>query len=175
MSLEERPATALQANPEMTRPFPLTRLGNGTRFMVEASQDECRRLAVRMGVPAIHALTCRFDLRPGESGTIDATGRLRARVRQICVVTIDPFDAEIAEDFTLRFVPEGKESLELDLEADDEVPYSGGLLDLGEAASEQLALALDPFPRKPGAELEAEISEASSSPFAALAKLRPPT
>ncbi len=160
---------------EMVRLFPLARLGEGARFTVEASAEECRKLANRMDVPVIHALTCRFDLRRGQNATVDATGRLRARVRQVCVITLDAFDADIAEDFSLRFVPDGQESIELDLESDDEVPYTGGVLDLGEAASEQLALALDPFPRKPGAELEAEFGDVGSSPFAGLSKLRPPT
>jgi hypothetical protein len=55
--------------------------------------------------------------------------------------------------------------------------------DLGEAVAEQLALALDPYPRAPGAELPAEAAEAGSeegeatapgpaAPFAALAGLR---
>ena len=37
-------------------------------------------------------------------------------------------------------------------------------MDLGEAAAEQLALALDPFPRKPGASLPATDAEPSPPP-----------
>ena len=66
------------------------------------------------------------------------------------------------------------ESDELDLEAEDEIPYEGTSIDLGEAASEQLALALDPFPRKPGAELPGSVGPHESGAFAALAKLLPP-
>ena len=43
-----------------------------------------------------------------------------------------------------------------------------GTIDLGEAAAEQLALALDPYPRAPGAVLEME-EEPEAAPFAALA------
>ncbi len=47
--------------------------------------------------------------------------------------------------------------------------------DLGEAVAQTLSLALDPHPRKPGAELdEAALRAGEANPFAAaLAKLRP--
>ena len=47
------------------------------------------------------------------------------------------------------------------------------MLDLGEAASEQLALALDPFPRKPGAALPGEMQEPEEGAFAGLDRLLP--
>jgi len=159
---------------EMARPYPITRIGAGARFLVEAKPDECRKLAQRMDIQAVLSLTCRFDLRRGQNDTVDAAGLLRARIRQLCVVTLEPFDSDLVEDFTIRFVPEGAESEELDLESEDEVTYRAGILDLGEAASEQLALALDPFPRKPGAELPGNYDLPETGAFAALSKLRPP-
>jgi hypothetical protein len=42
------------------------------------------------------------------------------------------------------------------------------VLDLGEAVAEQLALALDPYPRVPGAELPEIESDPQERPFAAL-------
>ncbi len=141
--------------PEMPRPFATARVGAGATVTVEARPAEREALAVRMNVAAIHSLVCRFDLRRVEADIIEAHGLLQASVRQSCVVTLEPFDADLVESFCVRFVPEGQQSEELNLECDDEVPYAGGVLDLGEAASEQLALALDPFPRAPGAELRA--------------------
>ena len=163
--------------PEMSRLFALARLGGTARdetavVEVEASQEECRKLAIRFGVEAVQSLACRFDLQRGQSDTVSATGRLRARVRQACVVSLEPFDTEIIEDFSVRFVPEGMQSEELDIESDDEVTYEGGVLDLGEAASEQLALALDPFPRRPGAELPGPAEMGGGGAFEGLAKLR---
>ena len=162
------------AAPEMARPFPVARIGAGTRTVVEASPEECRALAARMGLVAIHSLTCRFDLKRIGADIIQAEGKLRARVRQTCVVTLEEFDADVMEGFSVRFVPRGAETEELDLESDDEVAYDGGLLELGEAASEQLALALDPFPRLPGAELPGAAPELESGAFAGLSKLLPP-
>ena len=172
MSADEADAAA-GAAPEMPRPFPVARIGAGTCFVVEARPGELPALAARMGVRAIHSLTCRFNLRRLPADAVEAQGLLCARVRQVCVVTLDPFDTDLAEHFAVRFVPRGTEQAELDLESDDEVTYDGGTLDLGEAASEQLALALDPFPRKPGAELPREVQDHEAGVFAALGTLLP--
>jgi uncharacterized metal-binding protein YceD (DUF177 family) len=161
--------------PEMQRMFPITRIGAGIRFVVESKSEERAALARRMGVLAIDALTCRFDLRRDVGDAIEASGLLQARVTQTCVVSLEAFDADIVEPFSVRFVPAGTESDDLDLEAEDEIGYEGGVIDLGEATSEQLALALDPFPRKPGAELATDTSAEQSGAFAALAKLLPPS
>ena len=162
-----------RAAPEMRRPFSVARIGAGARSVVEATVDERAALAARMGVPAIHSLTCRFDLKRLPADAIEAQGLLCGRVQQVCVITLEAFDTEVTERFSLRFVPLGTEQADVDMESDDEVTYEGGTLDLGEAASEQLALALDPFPRMPGAELAAEAKDQDGDTFAALGRLLP--
>ncbi len=157
--------------PELSRPFPRSRVGEGASVLVDANPAECAALATRMDIPEVRQLRCSFELARPQGRAIPATGTLAARVVQICVVSLEPFEADIAEDFTIRFVPAGSESDELDLEAPDEVPYDGDMLDLGEAAAEQLALALDPFPRKPGATLAGDAADDAGA-FAALRKLR---
>ena len=64
---------------------------------------------------------------------------------------------------------------EIDLELDDDSPdqIEDGRLDLGQYAVEQLALSLDPFPRKPGAVFEQPKEPGEISPFAVLKTLRP--
>jgi len=159
--------------PEFHRPIPVRRVGEqGLVVTVEADAAERAAVALRMRLPAVLALSCRFELRPGARGVVRAEGQLRARVMQVCVVSLDEFEAAVAEDFILRFVPEGKESDDDDPESEDEVPYRDDAIDLGEAAAEQLALALDPYPRKPGAAL-AQDGEAAGDPgLAALAGWR---
>jgi len=159
--------------PELTRPYPRDRIGNGAVVLVDATAPERAALALRMGLPDIRSLKCNFDLHRPQAGRIVAKGRLRALVTQNCVLSLEPFDAEINEDFEVCFVPSGSESDELDLEGVDEVTYEGDALDLGEAAAEQLALALDPFPRKPGATVPIEGQDnGPTGPFAALERLR---
>jgi uncharacterized metal-binding protein YceD (DUF177 family) len=161
--------------PELHRPLAAERVGEQP-YLIEVVADaaECAALAVRMQVPAVLSLSCRFKLTAGQGGSIAAEGALRARVTQLCVVSLEPFDSEVAEDFRVRFVPAGRESDDEDPEAEDELPYEGATIDLGEAAAEQLALALDPYPRAPGAALPGEAEPGSDSPFAALARLRRP-
>jgi uncharacterized metal-binding protein YceD (DUF177 family) len=157
--------------PEMSRIFPVDRVGEGARFVVEGTAAERQAVAQRLGLVAVHALTCGFELTKGQRGSVVAEGQLRARVVQTCVVSLEPFDTTVQEDFRVRFVPAGTESDDLDLDADDEIPFTEKVLDLGEAATEQLALALEPFPRKPGAALPAEASEMPEGPFAKLLRL----
>ncbi len=164
---------------ELPRPVSLAQIGTlGTVREVVASADECEAVAARLLIPAVAALSCRFQLTLAQQGMVIAQGALVARVTQICVVTLEPFDAELREDFRIRFVPadqlDDPEDDLLDLDSDDEVPYQGIHIDLGEATLVQLALALDPYPRQPGAALpaatEADDDAGQSSPFAALAR-----
>lgn len=158
--------------PELHHPLPADRVGPaGLEVTVEADAAECAALTRRMQLPAVNALRCSFRLIRLAGPMILAEGRLHAEIVQTCVVTLEDFPATIDEPFRVRFVPAGTESDDPDPEADDEIGYSDDMLDLGEAAAEQLALSLDPYPRAPGAELP-DIEEAGAEhPFAALRRL----
>lgn len=154
---------------ELHRPVAADRVGAaGLEVTVEANAAECAALARRMRLPDVLALRCDFRLVRLTADCILAEGHVCASVVQTCVISLDDFAAEIDERFRVRFVPVGQESDDPDPEADDEIGYSGGALDLGEAAAEQLALALDPYPRAPGAELPEIETDADDHPFAAL-------
>jgi uncharacterized metal-binding protein YceD (DUF177 family) len=162
--------------PELSRLIPLDRIrADDLPFKVESTADERDAVAGRLQESLVQALTCDFVLRrqigTKRGGEIAADGRLRASVQRECVVSLELFVEQIDEKFHLRFVPEGSESEDDDPDSADEVPYAGTVIDLGEAAVEQLALALDPYPRKPGAALPDDFLDAPSGPFAALAKL----
>ena len=182
--------------PEFSRRVPVSRIGaGGLEPRIEATADECRALAQRLQLPAVASLSCRFRLSPPVRGEVSAEAELRAEVTQVCVVSLEPFEATVGERFALRFVPEQAGAAasrdlpqdashdDLDLAAPDELAYAGDAIDLGEAAAEQLALALDPYPRMPGIARPPEASEAAAEasgdeasspphPFAALARLR---
>ena len=161
---------------ELSRPIPADRVGSaGLSLTVEANAQECAAIARRLLIPSVEALRCDWTLRAAPGGCVEAEGSLRAGLHQECVVSLDAFAVKVVEEFTVRFVPAGQESEEADdPDLPDELPIVDGTLELGEAAVEQLALALDPYPRKPGAVLPEEAGESAVNPFAALAKLRPP-
>jgi uncharacterized metal-binding protein YceD (DUF177 family) len=100
-----------------------------------------------------------------------ARGALRAKVTQTCVVSLDDFDAPVEEVFQVRFVPVGQETDDMDPESDDEIPFEGNVIDLGEAAAEQLGLALELYPGVAREELTAVEREPEQHPFAALRQL----
>lgn len=166
--------------PELYRPLAVEQIGPaGLDFEVRADAAECAALAARMAVPAVAELLCRFRLTALPGGLVLAEGHLRAQVARECVVTLETFAAPTEERFRLRFVPAGSETPGMgaggdDPESDDEIGYDAGTIDLGEATAEQLALALDPYPRKPGAALPEIADETPELPFAALARLKPP-
>jgi uncharacterized metal-binding protein YceD (DUF177 family) len=102
---------------------------------------------------------------------------LAAAVVQECVVTLEPVPAELSEDFTIIYGAPAAEDelLERGLAEDgDFEPLAGAEIDIGEAVAQQLSLALDPYPRAPGASLPADEDAPAvvEHPFAALAKLK---
>jgi uncharacterized metal-binding protein YceD (DUF177 family) len=171
--------------PELFRPVALAQIGlAGTAREVAATPGECEAIAARLRIPAVASLFCHYRLTAVGGGVVVAEGALAAHVTQECIVSAEPFGVDLSETFRVRFVPEEQfddsEDTPIDLDADDELPYRGAHLDLGEATVEQLALALDPYPRAPGVEAAPEAQagageptdERQPSPFAALARRR---
>ncbi len=164
------------SEPELHRPVAVDRVGpRGMEITVVAEAAECPAIAARLLLPAVASLSCRFQLTPAPQGRVAARGELQAAVTQSCVVSLEPFEATVAERFEVVFVPEGlQDDGDDDPDSVDEIPYAGNSIDLGEAAVEQLALALDPYPHMPGAALPEAATEAGENAFAALARLRRP-
>lgn len=169
------------SDPEFSRPVRLDTIGPARRDMqVEAEEAERTALARRFGIAAIDALSA--DLSISRSGDeVRATGRLRARVTQSCVVTDAPVPARVDEPFDILFRPQpasdgAEEEIEL-IETDmDVVFYDGAAIDVGEAVAETLSLSLDPYPRAPDADEVLKAagvkSEEEAGAFGALAALR---
>jgi uncharacterized metal-binding protein YceD (DUF177 family) len=162
-----------------SRKMRLGGIGQEEARRIEANEAERAALAALFNLPGIAALSGDFWVRHEQRGVIAARLVLRAKVTQICVITLDPFDALVAEEAALRFIPAAAipEAAELVLDPEtldgpDEIPYSGETIDLGAVLAEQLALALDPYPKKPGATLPPEAAEAADNPFAALKRLK---
>lgn len=154
--------------PELDCLVPVGRIGRqGIDVVVEANAAQRAALARRMGIPGVQSFACRFRVTAGGTDRFEATGHLSARVVQTCVISLDDFSAEVDEQFRIRFVPSGEETDDIDPDDPvDDIGYRDGVLDLGEAAAEQLGLALDPYPRRPGASLPAPDAEpARPHPF----------
>lgn len=167
---------AMTPVPEFSRPIEVARLApGGEAIALVATAGECAALARRFGLEALAELAATLSLSPGAGGVVAASGSLRARFTQRCVVTLEPFEQTLEIPVQLVFRPataaDRAADQTLDPEAEDELPYEEGWFDLGEAVAETLALALDPWPRRPGAVFEPPPEPPAAGPFAALARL----
>jgi uncharacterized metal-binding protein YceD (DUF177 family) len=151
---------------EFSRPVSPEAIGEQGRTMsIEADRDECARLAERLGLNSLESLSAEIGLTPQKKGRfIHLEGRLQADIQQTCVVTLEPIETHIEAsierlyDTTMETLSDGdtvKEGDDFDVEIDsedDDPPEAlmEGQIDIGEAITEQLALEINPFPRKPG-------------------------
>ncbi len=153
--------------PEFSRPIARDRLGSQvTLEEVSATSHERAALARRFGLLGLDLLRATAKIAPvdGTAGLLRLGGHLSAEVSQACVVTLEPVASRVEADFTLLYslepgpapAPVGPEAVEaaevvVDPEAEDPPePLGPGGLDLGESVAQQLALALNPYPRAPG-------------------------
>jgi uncharacterized metal-binding protein YceD (DUF177 family) len=152
---------------------------------IEADEAARRAMADAAGLREIASARASFDLRHRRGGEVLVTGRVQARIGQSCVVTLDPIENEIDEAVDLIFAPQGTSSPQAALDENDgddgngavddaPEPIIDGVIDLGRLATDVLFLAIDPYPRKPGAVFEplTAKTEPEDHPFAALGALR---
>jgi len=138
--------------PEWSRAVDVSRMGRlEHRLSVTANEEERAALARRFDLIELPELAADLVLKKRGDGAVELTGRWHARVVQRCVVTLDPVPSELAEEARLFF---GRESAALAGDPlDDEgwpEPIVNGIIDVGEAIAQLLAVALDPYPRAPG-------------------------
>jgi hypothetical protein len=150
----------------------------------EANANQCRALAELGGLREVLSADASLDLTLMREGRVHVTGRVKARIGQTCVVTLDPIETDIDEAIDLIFAPPEQIPALADLvddaaESDAEIPdppepIVSGTIDLGRLATDALFLGVDPYPRKPNAIFEppAIPADPEDHPFAALKVLR---
>ncbi len=139
------------ARPVVVDPWP----SGGIELSLEATPEECRALALRFDLVSVERLAGHARLeRCGKGEVIRLRGRLQAQVVQACVVSLEEVRSTVDEAFECRFTrPVGSRRRLTILAWDDDVePLEGVELDVGEIFAQQLALALDPYPRAAGAD-----------------------
>lgn len=166
--------------PEWSRPERLDTIGADERIVaIDADAGERAALAARFDLSGIERLSARLAVRRDGAGIV-VTGRVAALVVQPCVATAAPVETVIDEPVALRFVEaaaagDPDEEVELGPDALDTIEIDGGAIDLGEAAAETMALAIDPFPRAADADATLKaagvLSEEEARPAGALAGL----
>jgi uncharacterized metal-binding protein YceD (DUF177 family) len=179
--------------PPFSRPLAVASVAvSGARVEYRATEAECVALAEQDGLAALRDLVVEAELvRRGREG-LYAKGRVSAVVTQLCVVTLEPFEARVEEPFEIEFAPQAEaeaayaramaeieaaldKAAVLAEQKDPPDPIIDGKIDLGALGAEFLALGLAPHPRKPGAsfdEILDPLAKEKPSPFAALAKIK---
>jgi len=166
---------------EFAHPVRVDRLG-ATPVDVVLEPDRAVRsaLAERFDLVELPHLRAELTLRRRpETGWIEVSGNIAADVVQTCVVTTDPVPGSVRAELLELFddsAGSDDEEVILDPMTDAPEPLAGETLDVGEIVAQTLGLALDPYPRTPGAELAEMAAEpegpAAGSPFAELAALK---
>ena len=147
-------------------------------FAFEATLAERAALASRLGLERLDAFAIGGALREVRGGDLTLECKIAAKMMRNCVVTLEDFPAELTEtchilfrrDFQEAEAPALSEAAESDLW---EEPLPETRLDIGEIAVQFAALALDPYPKAPGAAFEAPSGTGAdaaekASPFAIL-------
>ncbi len=159
------------------------------RVTITATEAECAELARLNDIPAIAALGGSFEVTAAGRDRFRVVGSVKGRVTQVCVVSLEPFEHEFTQPVDMIFASlaeveqaeaayarRNEEDPEAENIPDPPAAIFNGQIDLGELACEEVALALDPYPRKGGVEFVPETEESEdiveASPFAALAKLK---
>jgi len=141
---------------------------DGLTQKIEATPAERVALAADNDLADIAKLTAEFVIKRSGKG-VRVVGTVHAEVSQTCVVSLDPFPVTIDESIDVRFAQEVRDRPG---RAEPEVVALDAEDALGALAAEFMALALDPYPRKPGVEFAPPPEEAPDpSPFDALGKI----
>ena len=180
-----------QSTPEFSIELSLDDLPpQGREITFEATPAEREALAKRFDLIELKSLKGTATAKHWRKLGVALEGRFEAEVVQACVVTLDPVPASLKESFKVHYLPEemleeaaggpgSEREIVIDTESEEPPePIVAGHIDVGEMVAEQLALALDPYPRKPGVSVDAAPAsetaeeEKKPNPFAVLEKLK---
>ncbi|MFB2551202.1 YceD family protein [Ensifer soli] len=162
---------------------------NPVEVRLAANEAERRGLAALWGVLDVAELSATLQIARWKKDGVKIKGTVSATVTQACVVTLEPVVQGIREEIEQVFVPEGSrlarhlsegETAALMLDPDGpDLPetFSGDAIDAGMAVAEHVALAIDPYPRKPGATFDRPLESSAETdvkpnPFAVLKSLK---
>src|ERR1700716_1534537 len=128
---------------------------------IEAGPAAREAMAADAGLREILSASASLEVTPKGGGRFQVAGHVRARIGQTCVVTLDPIENDIDEPIDLVFappeqIPELSDLVDEAAESGGDIPAPpepivNGFIDLGRLATDVLLLAVDPYPRKPGA------------------------
>lgn len=157
---------------------------NGKQVRFAVSADGVAELVRINDLLALGGVAADVSLMPQADDNILAIIHFTAQVTQKCVVSLEPVVSDIDETVRLLYTPEAAlhtDGLDLDLDEDEDEDREAlidGKINLGAAVAEHFALALDPYPRRPGVTLpegttdDGTEEDVRDNPFAVLERLK---
>ena len=161
---------------------------NGMPLTLKANDKELRALAKEHDLVSVQSFKAELLIKKWRKDGVKISGRITADITQHCVITLERMVSRIENDIEAVFVQEGSKLARPPLSADGEIvidydgadipeTFTGDAIDVGALAEEFFGLAIDPYPRKPGAVLDKALEDAEPgmqkpSPFASLLKFR---
>lgn len=158
-----------------SEPVRLHQIGAGLNRTLSPDPAARARIVKALDLASLDRFEADVSVTPTATGWT-MTGRLRAEAVQTCGVTLEPLPVVIDASFSVPLAEAGADTDdEIVISMDDESPdlVEDGQIDLGQYVVEQLALRLDPFPRKPGAEFVQPEEPGEVSPFSVLKTFKP--
>lgn len=159
---------------------------------IEPNEEQIEALERRLDLVRLSGVVAKLTLTRTQGGhSVHVRGNVSAHVVQKCVVTLDPVDDVIEEDFEawfadpdqavsltrIRHDKKSKGERPVLSESDDPEPMIDGQVDVGELVTQYLSLALNPYPHAEGVSYQGGDSSESDdtggpnalkNPFAAL-------
>lgn len=156
---------------------------------IGADEKEREGLAKLWKIVGVTSLKADLKLVRWKRDGIRVSGTFVGELVQTCVVSLKPISTKIEDEFVTHCVPETSKlarqdnlqngELIIDVDGPD-IPdtFSGNAIDIAAIVSEFAAMAIDPYPRDPEAEIDEKFQignnedDAAPSPFAALAAIK---
>jgi hypothetical protein len=184
--MTDKPHTSSDASHDPWRvPITVAQIPDtGLHRDIEAGPATRDAMAEVAGLREILSASASLDVTPRGGGRFHVGGRVRARVGQTCVVTLDPIENDIDEPIDLIFAPpeqilELSDLVDASAESDEEIPdppepIVNGIIDFGRLATDALFLGIDPYPRRSDAVFKPPVvaADPEDHPFAALKALQ---
>ncbi|MBZ9771244.1 YceD family protein [Mesorhizobium sp. CO1-1-8] len=138
----------------------------GLPLVIEADAAQRAALAEEHGLISVESYRAELLVASWKRNGVKISGRVEADITQACIVTLEPVEAHIGEPVEALLLPEdsklGRQGFDgggeilLDAEGPDSPEtFSGDTIDVGALAEQYFGLAIDPYPRKQGASLNA--------------------
>jgi hypothetical protein len=172
------------SKPPLEREFNFGRLSDAGEVVVLApTAAELEALAKWVEVCSVDAFRGTIDLTRKSPSDFHYEASIEADVTQNCVVTLEPVKSHISRHFSrdlhlsrmVRRDPAAVEALASGA-GDDEAPeeITSPIYDIAGPVLEEFSLAIDPYPRAPGAAFESvtDPAEQALNPFAVLGRLK---